>query len=579
MNFKHQENNQNTKSPKGLKGYLPGDVMPDGSIFEGVGDNMGEGGENVPMEDQKAPEKKMTQAQVIFELACKHCDFFHTPDNISYASIDMGDHQENWPIRKKNYRLLLSRLYREKTGKMPGSQAIQDALRELEGIALFDGPEYEIHYRFAGKDDTIYIDLGNHKWEQIKITKGVWSVITAKESPVKFKRTKNMKAMPYPVKGGSLNSLRKFLNIHNQHEWVLLVSWIIGAMRPQGPFSILILQGEQDTAKSTTSKLLCDLIDPSTLKSRTLPKSERDLAISASNSWVNLFDNISRIVSWLIDALCRLSTGGGFETRALFTDDSTISFDVTRPIILNGISDLATQPDLADRSLIVRFDPISDEKRKSERIFWKEWEREKPGILGAFCDVISEALRNLGKVEHKSLPRMADFSEWVMAAEPALPWEKGTFIKEYQLSRKNLVDTALDADPIWPVVVEFVEKHPDWSGTPAELAEAFKKIADPNTQRRMVWPKGPSALSSKLRQLGPALKKNGIDIKRGKSGQRNITIRKMVHKAVQPDQKNLSELNKVDAVDDVDGSFENYSKSSTPPKVIYLEGPRDRGEM
>jgi hypothetical protein len=391
--FKDQENNQNNKFPEGLSGYLPGDVVLDGFTPEGVGENMGEGAENVPMKDQEAPEKKMTQAQVMFELACKRCDFFHTPDDVPYASIDMGDHHENWPVRSKNFRLLLSRLHREETGKMPGSQAIQDALRDLEGIALFDAPEYEIHYRYAGKDDTIYIDLGNPKWEQIKISKEGWSVISAKESPAKFKRTKNMKAMPYPVKGGSLNSLRKFLNVHNQHEWVSIVSWTIGAMRPQGPFSILTLQGEQGTGKSTTAKLLCDLIDPSTLRSRSLPKSERDLAISASNSWVLPFDNISSIASWQFNAFCRLSTGGGLETRELYTDDSTKSFDATRPIILNGIPDIATQPDLADRAVKVRFDPISNEERIPERILIKEWEKEKPGILGAFCNAISEALR------------------------------------------------------------------------------------------------------------------------------------------------------------------------------------------
>ena len=37
--------------------------------------------------------------------------------------------------------------------------------------------------------------------------------------------------------------------------------------------------------------------------------------IAANNGWVVALDNISYLPPWLSDALCRLSTGGGFATR------------------------------------------------------------------------------------------------------------------------------------------------------------------------------------------------------------------------------------------------------------------------
>src|ERR1017187_10138958 len=71
----------------------------------------------------------------------------------------------------------------------------------------------------------------------------------------------------------------------------------------------------------------------------TPPREERDLLIAANNSWIVAYDNLSGTSQWLSDALCRLSTGGGFSTRELHSDNEEILFEATRPVILNGIDD------------------------------------------------------------------------------------------------------------------------------------------------------------------------------------------------------------------------------------------------
>jgi len=185
--------------------------------------------------------------------------------------------------------------------------------------------------------------LCNGSWDQVQATKDGWKVIGSKDSPVKFYRAQGMAALPIPSREGSMDLLRQFLNIENGSDWVMIVSWLITSMRPDRPFTVLVLQGEQGTAKSTTARLLRDLIDPSTVLSQSVPKSERDLVIAASRSWVLNFDNLSYLSPAMSDALCRLSTGGGFRTRALYTDDGERLFSSIRPIIMNGISDFATR--------------------------------------------------------------------------------------------------------------------------------------------------------------------------------------------------------------------------------------------
>ena len=63
------------------------------------------------------------------------------------------------------------------------------------------------------------------------------------------------------------------------------------------------------------------------------------------------FDNFSGIKADLADSLCRLATGSEIGGRALYSNHETASFSARRPMILNGIPDLAARGDLADRAL------------------------------------------------------------------------------------------------------------------------------------------------------------------------------------------------------------------------------------
>jgi hypothetical protein len=54
------------------------------------------------------------------------------------------------------------------------------------------------------------------------------------------------------------------------------------------------------------------------------------------------FDNLSGLPPWLSDTLCRLTSGGAFSTRRLFSDRDEILFTAARRVILNGIEDIIT---------------------------------------------------------------------------------------------------------------------------------------------------------------------------------------------------------------------------------------------
>jgi len=122
--------------------------------------------------------------------------------------------------------------------------------------------------RMAYNEGRIYIDMCDSEWRAIEITPEAWSVVS--QSPVRFIRNRGMKALPTPIHGG-LNKLFDHLNVPKK-DHCLVQAWVIAAMRPTGPYPVLILQGEQGTCKSTAARVLRSLVDPSQAPLRSAPR-------------------------------------------------------------------------------------------------------------------------------------------------------------------------------------------------------------------------------------------------------------------------------------------------------------------
>lgn len=535
---------------------------------------------------KKLLKEKMLKAHRLFGLESSR--LFHTPDYVPYAVIEVRNHFEIWPIRTEKFKLLLARFFLQTTGKLPCKAVIKKAADELEWLALLIGQKREVFNRIIKIGEAIYIDLVNSEWEQIKITAAGWNIISCVDSPARFTRAPGMLELPRPNKGGSLERLKDFLNVEDEETFALITSWLLGAMNPEGPFPILILHGVQGSSKSTTIKILRSCIDPSVSILRTLPQSERDLQISASKSWINSFDNISSLSKRMSDAFCRLSTGGGYASRKLYTNDSEVILNATRPIILGGIPKFETQNDLVDRAIIVNLPHIIDEKRRPEKEINLAYKCEMPVIFGALCDAVSTALGNLGKVKLETLPRMADFARFVVAAESALPWDKGMFLKAYERNRSELIDISIDADLAGTFVLEFMNKRDEWSGTHSDLLKSLNSIVPKNIQRVKDWPKSPNSLSNRLMKLEAFLMKKHLKIERKRQADKRIvTLSKInvdeqddgqVVDVIQPDQSNPDQDSSLE-LKEVSGNEIYGDYKGSPIDVIEVIPDREQGEL
>ena len=455
-----------------------------------------------------------TQADILIDLA-QTAELFHAPDGTGFADLDINGHRETWPIRAKGFRRWLARRFFEATQGAPSSEALQSALNVIEAKAHFDAPERVVHVRVGGLDERLYLDLGDATWRAVEIDATGWRVID--NPPVRFRRAAGMQPLPVPVAGGSIEVLRSFLNVQSDNDFVLVVAWALAVLRNRGPYPVIVLSGEQGSAKSTFSAILRSLLDPNTAPLRALPREDRDLFIAASNGHVLAFDNVSGLPGWISDTLCRLATGGGFAVRQLYTDQDEVLFDAARPVILNGIEEIVTRPDLADRAVFLTLQPIPEEHRRPEQELWAAFDAERPRILGVLLDAVVEGLKRLPETRLEKLPRMADFALWATACETAL-WPAGTFWSAYCGNRDEAVEGVIDADPIATAVRAVMATRTVWTGTASDLLGALAEVVGERVAKSKTWPDGPRALAGRLRRAATFLRKIGIEIGFGREG-------------------------------------------------------------
>ena len=117
--------------------------------------------------------------------------------------------------------------------------------------------------------------------------------------------------------------------------------------------------------------------------------------IAANNSYLLAFDNVSSLPAWLSDG--RLASAGSFAVRQLYTDDDEVLFQAARPLLLNGIEEVISRPDLADRAIFLTLPLVGDARRQSERELWRQFELARPRILGALLDLVVHGALGSGR--------------------------------------------------------------------------------------------------------------------------------------------------------------------------------------
>jgi hypothetical protein len=153
--------------------------------------------------------KERKQSDVLLDLA-KAASLFHTNDAVGYADIVVDGHRETWPVDSTGFRRWLIRQFFAVVESAPSANAMKEAIGVLDAKAQV-AQERAIYVRVGGFDGRLYLDLCDKTWRAVEITSLGWRIVD--EPTVRFKRAKGMLPLPVPVEGGSIMTLRQFLNL------------------------------------------------------------------------------------------------------------------------------------------------------------------------------------------------------------------------------------------------------------------------------------------------------------------------------------------------------------------------------
>lgn len=432
----------------------------------------------------------------------------HDSNGEGFAVSESNGVRKIHRIDSQAFREWMCHGYYRRYKHAPSEQALSAALMTLQGRAKFEGDCCDIFTRVAKTDEAYWLDLCDEAWQCVRITASGWTLVSGEAAPM-FTRSASMRPLPRPEQGGDLNTLWTLVNIPEASR-LLVLAWLIECVRPDTPYVVLALIGEQGSAKSSTQRVLRRLIDPSQADLRAAPKAVDDVWISAKNSHLVSLENLSHLAPAYQDALCVLATGGAHTTRKLYTNSEEHILEQKKPIVVNGISGIVTAQDLLDRSIHVDLPTI--QYRETAANLEEGFKLARPALLGALLDLFSRALSILPsvKISPDSLPRMADFAVLGEAVSRAQGMPEGEFLNRYKAMRKRCIYTTIDASPVAAALLEFLEAYPTGYDGPLKglLAnlETFRPVGD-------AWPRTPKGLGDALRRLSPALKAIGVTCK------------------------------------------------------------------
>jgi hypothetical protein len=466
-----------------------------------------------------------TLPAVLVRLAlARGVELFHDSAAVAFARVPVGNRYEVWQLNTERFKQWLRHALWADSGRMAKREGVREAIAFLEAMAQFDGPQAQAHLRTAWTPDgSVAYNLANEDGQVVRITGTDWAIEDVRD--VAFLRREGVLPLPTPQPGGSIDLLRRYVNAESEEDFLLIVGWSVMTLRPVGPFPILILQGEQGSGKSTAMRALKEALDPVKAPIRAAPGSERDLVIAAASNSLIAIDNVSTLNARTSDALCRISTGGGFATRALYTNDEERVFEQMRAVAINGIDAVATRQDLLDRAIVVRFPRIG--ALQDEASLWQAFARDRPQIMGALLDGASRALSGWDAMPSPAT-RMADFARWAMASMPAFGWSGEQFLTAYEANRSNALRASLEGSVLSQLIEKMLGALSLVDGTPTAIHTRLSGMLDDGERRSSGFPRSAQAMSKQLTMLAPALREIGIDVRTTSNGSGNRKTRWMV---------------------------------------------------
>jgi hypothetical protein len=418
------------------------------------------------------------QPKALLELAHTASPFCSN-DGQACASLPLSvEHRTVVPLRSAAFRDWLTSEFYKQHSTAPSLQAFRAALRTLEAQARYgEFPAQPVKQRLGFEGDPyfpskIVLDLANASGDILEITSRGWQ--TRNNLKTAFRQSTSTLALPAPSHqqpATNNQQLRDLLNLPT-NAWNRVLAWLTAALRPTGPYPILVLNGPAGSGKSVLARILRTLIDPSTAPAHRLPARDRDLCQLALHNWILIFDQVHRVPNKISETLCALSSGDAIEIAQSDLRDPLV-FEVARPIILVAPHDETqrawTPPrTLANRTVTVHLDRIA--RPRPEAAIWSAFNTLHPQALATLSDAVATALARIRDIDLGNVSRFPDSATWTSAAAPSLGLEEADVIRAF--TDENVMWSG--GDPLREAVHALLETTSSWTGEATDLLNQLR---------------------------------------------------------------------------------------------------------
>lgn len=454
--------------------------------------------------------KHKKRSGILTEILIAEDILFKDEKKRAWATCNVNGVKQHLLIEGEEYGLRISKVYLDNYDCGIQAGETKSIIATLKAQAIHYGDTKKTHLRVAQMDGKIYYDLSNESNEMVEVDQDGYRVISANDEII-FERYRHQIPQKHPTPSDKLK-IGKYVNI-SKSDSLLFSVYIVSLFIPDIQHPILVLYGESGRGKSTISKIVKRIADPSHTNLFMPTKNVDDLYLTMAEHWVVAFDNISKIVADFSDILCAITTGISQSKRKLYTDSEMCFSNANSCIILNGIENNATRRDLLSRSIL--FEVREKGKIRASNELMNEFENDIPEILGRIFQLISDALRIYPSIRFADNFRMAEFAKWGYALAEAMGGRGEEFLTEYRANVKKQEAETIASNTLVLAIQHLMTeiKRDEWRGRPSDLLRELRRIGinQELNMRSDTMPTSAPLLTKKLNANKGVLKSVGIE--------------------------------------------------------------------
>lgn len=431
---------------------------------------------------------------------------FSTPAGGYFCNLRQDDSSiKTFSINSKEFVLALKYYYKTNYQAMLTGVQIDKAIDILEMSAYENRLPYDLANRvFCCEDGDIYYDLNADENTIVWLHDGVCEL--AETPDMTFWRQKTYQNQVDPDLTADPLQLPELIarhvNLADEKDilmfCVYLVTCFVG-MQINHP--LLICYGQKGASKSTTLRRIEKIVDPKVIDLCSIPKSTESLELRLFNSYLLTLDNVSYLKRDVSDLLARAVTGGAVTKRKLYENTEEVVMNIHAIVAVNGISLVAKESDLLDRSILLNLERLDERHIRTETELDQAFEKDRPAILGCCFQLAATACNDKKLVKTGKKTRMADFFEMAVKVGRALGKRDRDIADILWDNQKKINGEVLNENLVAQCLLQVMEGRTIYKNAVAVLFKDIKAVAESNSISTCLLPQKPNKLSQKLNEI------------------------------------------------------------------------------